>query len=83
MLHYLDDLDSKMESMRAQFEREANNDDAWTGYNPSLARPLLNTTKFLAKKEEPSKQEEKPPEPAAEQAEEQKAVVAGAVKTVQ
>ena len=23
MLHYLDDLDSKMESMRAQFEREA------------------------------------------------------------
>src|SRR6202008_3153667 len=41
MLHYLDDLDSKMESMRAQFERECNNDDAWTGYNPSLARPLL------------------------------------------
>ncbi len=23
MLHYMDDLDSKMESMRAQFEREA------------------------------------------------------------
>jgi 3'-5' exoribonuclease len=51
MLHYLDDLDSKMESMRAQFEREAENDDAWTGYNPSLSRPLLNTKKFLKKKE--------------------------------
>jgi len=52
MLHYLDDLDSKMESMRAQFEREADFESAWTGYNPSLARPLLNTRKFLDKKPE-------------------------------
>jgi len=51
MLHYMDDLDSKMESMRAQFEREAENEDAWTGYNSSLGRPLLNTKKFLKKKE--------------------------------
>ncbi len=49
MLHYLDDLDSKMESMRAQFEREAEFDSPWTSYNPSLARPLLNTKKFLEK----------------------------------
>jgi 3'-5' exoribonuclease len=49
MLHYLDDLDSKMESMRAQFEREAEADTAWTSYNPSLARPLLNSRKFLEK----------------------------------
>ena len=49
MLHYLDDLDSKMESMRAQFEREAEIETPWTSYNPSLARPLLNTKKFLAK----------------------------------
>jgi hypothetical protein len=49
MLHYLDDLDSKMESMRAQFEREADFDSPWTSYNPSLARPLLNTRKFLEK----------------------------------
>jgi 3'-5' exoribonuclease len=49
MLHYLDDLDSKMESMRAQFEREADLDTPWTTYNPSLARPLLNTRKFLEK----------------------------------
>ena len=51
MLHYLDDLDSKMESMRVQFEREADSEDAWSGYNPSLGRPLLNVKKFLAKKE--------------------------------
>ena len=50
MLHYLDDLDSKMESMRAHFEREAGMESAWTGYNASLGRPLLNTAKFLEKK---------------------------------
>jgi 3'-5' exoribonuclease len=45
MLHYLDDLDSKMESMRAHFEREP--DSEWTSYNASLERPLLNTRKYL------------------------------------
>ena len=47
MLHYLDDLDSKMESMRTQFVREP--DSEWTSYNPSLERPLLNSKKFLEK----------------------------------
>ena len=47
MLHYLDDLDSKMESMRAHFEREAENESNWTTYNPSLGRSLLNSAKFL------------------------------------
>ncbi|MFB3916987.1 MAG: 3'-5' exoribonuclease YhaM family protein [Terriglobales bacterium] len=46
MLHYLDDLDSKMESMRTQFEREAGA-GGWAGYNASLGRPLLNSRKFL------------------------------------
>ncbi len=49
MLHYLDDLDSKMESMRANFERDAESEEGWTGYNPSLGRPLLNTARFLNK----------------------------------
>jgi 3'-5' exoribonuclease len=47
MLHYLDDLDSKMESMRAHFAREAESDSSWTSYNSSLGRILLNTGKFL------------------------------------
>jgi len=47
MLHYLDDLDSKMESMRSHFEREP--DAEWTGYNGSLGRTLLNSQKVLAK----------------------------------
>jgi 3'-5' exoribonuclease len=50
MLHYLDDLDSKMEAMRAQFERESSLDGPWTSYNASLGRPLLNTEKFLSPK---------------------------------
>src|SRR5438270_5736955 len=49
MLHYMDDLDSKMESMRAHFERESGSDSKWTSYNPSLGRGLLNTAKFLEK----------------------------------
>ena len=45
MLHYLDDLDSKMESMRAMFARESGSE--WTPYNPSLERPLLNSKKLI------------------------------------
>jgi 3'-5' exoribonuclease len=47
MLHYLDDLDSKMEAMRAQLARDANLDGVWTSYNSSLGRPLFNSAKFL------------------------------------
>ena len=51
LLHYMDDLDSKMEAMRAQFERDAELDSPWTAYNSALARPLLNTQKFLKSRE--------------------------------
>jgi 3'-5' exoribonuclease len=53
MLHYLDDLDSKMEAMRTHFEREADLESPWTSYNASLGRPLLNSAKFLAPKVAP------------------------------
>jgi len=66
MLHYLDDLDSKMEAMRAQFERDSTLESAWTSYNPSLGRPLLNTEKFLAPKKT-APVEEPVPEPLIEQ----------------
>jgi len=58
LLHYMDDLDSKMESMRAHFERESELESPWSSYNASLGRPLLNTAKFLASKPAPE------PEPA-------------------
>src|SRR5271157_4283090 len=66
MLHYLDDLDSKMESMRAQFERESELETPWTSYNPSLARPLLNTQKFLEKRG-PEQAQPAPENPAADE----------------
>jgi 3'-5' exoribonuclease len=67
MLHYLDDLDSKMESMRAIFEREADLESPWSSYSPSLGRPLLNSTRFLQKKattDSPCENAEKSADPA-------------------
>lgn len=55
MLHYLDDLDSKMEAMRAHFEREAELEGPWTSYNGSLGRPLLDSGKFLQGEKVPEK----------------------------
>jgi 3'-5' exoribonuclease len=48
LLHYMDDLDSKIEAMRAHFAKDLS-DSEWTGYNASLTRPLLNTQKYLAR----------------------------------
>jgi 3'-5' exoribonuclease len=47
MLNYLDDLDSKMESMRASLQ-ESQGRGEWTAYNPSLERMLLQKERFLA-----------------------------------
>jgi 3'-5' exoribonuclease len=47
MLHYLDDLDSKMEAMRAHYARESESEGPWTSYNASLGRPLLDSRKFM------------------------------------
>ena len=82
MLHYLDDLDSKMEAMRAQFERGGESEGAWTGYNPSLGRPLLNTAKFLAGKapqEESNQTASEPPVSVSETAAEAEEKSGGAM----
>src|ERR1700722_19339218 len=47
MLHYLDDLDSKMEAMRAHFQREADLEGPWTSYNSSSGSPLLDSANFM------------------------------------
>jgi hypothetical protein len=54
MLHYLDDLDSKMESMRAHFARESELEGPWTSYNASLGRPLLDSRKFMQGEKSPA-----------------------------
>ncbi len=47
LLHYLDDTDSKLESMRASIAAYREEDSGWTPYNPSLERSLLNKERFL------------------------------------
>ena len=46
-LSYIDDLDSKLESMRAAMDAEFGTDSEWTRYNPSLERMVLNPARFL------------------------------------
>ncbi len=54
LLHYLDDLDAKMHTIRSEFERhEAQGGEAgeMTDWVRSMDRPLLNTATFLKPKE--------------------------------
>jgi 3'-5' exoribonuclease len=76
LLHYMDDLDSKMEAMRAHFEREADLESPWTSYNPSLGRHLLDSTKFL-KPKTTSVPESSPSMPETEKEAESTAIPAG------
>jgi 3'-5' exoribonuclease len=48
LLHHLDNLDSKMESMRSQVEKDRHVDGCWTAYSPSLERSVLKKAKYLA-----------------------------------
>jgi 3'-5' exoribonuclease len=45
LLHYLDDMDSKMASIRGTLEAPA--DGLWTSRNPALRREILRTAEFL------------------------------------
>jgi 3'-5' exoribonuclease len=50
LLHYLDDLDAKMHTMRSEFERhqaQGGDGDEMTGWVRSMDRPLLDTVNFL------------------------------------
>jgi 3'-5' exoribonuclease len=56
LLHYLDDLDSKMECMRQLVDRDRQVEGLFTGYSTSMERSILKKAKYL---EEPA------PAPAA------------------
>jgi len=47
LLHYIDDLDSKLQGMQTLIAKEAALEGDWTGFLPSLGRPLLKVSKFL------------------------------------
>ncbi|HZT28676.1 MAG TPA: HD domain-containing protein [Bryobacteraceae bacterium] len=48
LLHYLDDLDSKMECMRALVENDRQVEGLFTGFSSSLERAVLKKAKYLA-----------------------------------
>ncbi len=70
LLHHLDNLDSKMECMRALVARDRLVEGDWTAYNASLDRSILKKEKYLAEPPvnsvphvEPAVPSEPPPQP--------------------
>jgi len=69
LLHYLDDLDAKMECMRALVDKDRLVEGDWTAYSPSLERVVLKKLKYLAESPAapeaaaPPARKPKPPEP--------------------
>lgn len=51
LLHHIDNLDSRMECMRAGIARDQQMEGYWTGYNSALERSFLKKAKYL---EEPA-----------------------------
>lgn len=47
LLHYLDDMDSKMECMRALIEKEPQAEGLFTGWSSALERVALRKTRYL------------------------------------
>jgi 3'-5' exoribonuclease len=47
LLHHLDNMDSKMECMRALIDRDQQVAGEWTGYNSALDRAALKKDKYL------------------------------------
>jgi 3'-5' exoribonuclease len=47
MLHYLDDLDSKMAAMRSALASDQGEGN-WTAFNGALERRMLRTDRFLS-----------------------------------
>jgi len=47
LLHYLDDMDSKMECMRALLDRDQMAEGCFTGYSTAMERTVLKKAKYL------------------------------------
>ena len=63
VLHYLDDMDSKMESMRALMEKDAQTGGLFTPYSPTLERVVLRKQLYLDPKSANPAGTEARPEP--------------------
>jgi 3'-5' exoribonuclease len=61
LFHYLDDMDSKMECMRALVEQDRQVDGHFTSYNLSLERTVLKKAKYMANAAEIERPAERTP----------------------
>ena len=68
LLHYLDDLDSKMECMRQMVDRDRQVEGLFTGYSAAMERSILKKTKYL-EESAPAPEPAPPPPPRAVAAE--------------
>jgi 3'-5' exoribonuclease len=67
LLHYIDNLDSKMECMRALIEKDRTVVGEWTAYSSALDRSVLKKSKFLDAQTTTAKAETPPaPKPKPE-----------------
>jgi len=69
LLHHLDNLDSKMETIRNIVQRDSLMEGNFTGYAPMLERSLLKKERFLAEEQltPPAPKPHAPPAPPAKQ----------------
>jgi 3'-5' exoribonuclease len=65
LLHYLDDMDSKMECMRSAAEKGAMAEGLFTAWSPSLERVVLRKDRYLSVGAIPSAQPVAGPRPVA------------------
>jgi 3'-5' exoribonuclease len=62
LLHFLDDMDSKMECMRGLIERDRLVEGCFTGFHPALDRSVLKKERYLSGETTAAP---RPPRPAA------------------
>lgn len=60
LLHYLDDMDSKMETMRALIAKDPQSEGLFTAYSGPLERVALRKARFLGEEPEPAAAPEPP-----------------------
>jgi 3'-5' exoribonuclease len=58
LLHYIDDLDSKLQGMQMLIQKDSSVAGEWTGYLPSLGRTLLKVQHYLANENRDAAEEE-------------------------
>ena len=64
LLHYLDDMDSKMECMRSLLAKDRQVEGYFTGYSAALDRTVLKKDRFLDPPPPPAARPQPRPEPA-------------------